>query len=414
MPAKFFVFVAIFGLMLTGSSAFALTEIKRAELISVVLDAIEHRLDQNGPQVTKQADNTPVSTPVTYTKPANFFSDFTIRSAFLDILALHRSYTSPITCFNTQEDIIPDLPLSGEGDFEDLFSLNSFDQAWVKLNLGVHYGYFSGNTNYQIGFNGGKSELEFSLKSESVIGPKFALVFPRARFWWEGAGYISTNDESGEMQDSDWGTDDVLTSDTLSDAFLKLYIWDSSVGYVLWNGVYAAEQHDWDMALSFLGGFRHEHFKYMIYNLRDVSETITVDVGTAPVLEYRVKYDLPYLGFKFNLAQTEEVWGLSTKAAFSPFAHAEDFDDHLLRGKRSISVCNGWAWLVGLNLFYHLNDALTLQGGVDYANIRTAGEQVQRWYRAEGAVPAGTRVTGIDADIISNQVYYWGRFNYKF
>jgi hypothetical protein len=70
--------------------------------------------------------------------------------------------------------------------------------------------------------------------------------------------------------------------------------------------------------------------------------------------------------------------------------------------------------MVGLNLFNNLNDFWSLQGGIDYARIRTSGEQVQIWYLDEGSTAAGTVVGGIDDDIFPNQVYYWGRINYKF
>lgn len=410
--ALFCVILVVFSVL----PAWAQPQGERKDIICASLDAIECRLD---------GQETLPSPSQTQVRNHGFFSDFSFTSPILDALSLYRRFSFPILCFNDDEELtldlsLEDLPetisLSDESEIEDFIFLDSLGEKAVELYLGAHYGYLGGHTLYQISFDGGKSELEFPLESWSVLGVRFAANFPKSKLLFENTGYISTNDESGDMYDSDWGADDVLTSDTVSDAYLKLLIWDTSLGYTFWNNLYADYGYnEWNVAFTALGGYRHEYFKYMIYNLYNTSRTICTNTG--PVLKYRVTYNIPYLGLKINLAKPQADWGIGTRFCFSPFVRAKDFDDHLLRDKRTFGECRGWAAMVGANLFYHLNDSWTLQGGVDYANIRTAGEQTQEWYGDDPAGAGdetGSSVGGIDDNIYSNQLYYWGRINYQF
>jgi outer membrane protease len=401
---------------LSFTLAYAQIAVERNDIICATLDAIELKFSRQDILAAKDKENDPFFKVLPHTKSQNFFSDFVVRYPFSHIFSLGKKITWPIFYFNgTEQTLGPseqmptqELIFNDEINFEDFTLLSAVDTDWVHFYLGTHVGYFNGCTNYEIGFDGGRSELEFPLKSIGVAGLKVVTVIPKIRLFLDNSGYISTRDRSGTMTDTDWDATETIISDTDSKAFLNLLIWDSSLGYAFWRTL--SLDLDWNIALSLLGGYRYENFKYMIYDV-NVSDTTLAE---GPVLEYVVRYSVPYFGLKVNLSQQAADWGLSTKLCFSPFVQAKDFDDHLLRGKRAFGEGRGWAAMAGLNLFYNLNDFWTLQGGIDYARIRTSGEQVQIWYLDEGSTVAGTVVGGIDDDIFSNQVYYWGRINYKF
>lgn len=412
MSNKIVPFFVIVGSVFSFSQVSAFAEISRQGIISAALDTIEQ--DQREKQ-----DLT-----------SNFFSDFSIRSPLLDIFSLYRRWTSPILMFDGIEDGALDryernLAIRPAPDTEselDYFSglVRNIDLGGLELYFGTHCGYLSGHTNYEISFDGGRSELEFPLDNMGVSGVRFGVVIPQTGFTFDNAFYVNLVEASGTMKDTDWGANEATISDTNSDALIDLLIWDTHLDCVFWrNGRrnYDYNNNTYNLSLSALGGYRHEYFKY---DIRDVYNAWTgACTTTGSVLEYRVTYNIPYFGLKLNFGYERPNRGLndlsiSTRACFSPFVRANDFDDHLLRGKRSIAECQGWAGMLGLDIFYHFSDSWTLQGGIDYAKIQAAGEQVQRWYLDEGDTPAGYTIGGIDDKIYSNQVLFWGRLNYRF
>ncbi|MBN2097402.1 MAG: hypothetical protein JW714_02855 [Candidatus Omnitrophica bacterium] len=410
MHTKIAVFFTITAVFCFAALAAAQEEIRRDGIICATLDAIEHR-------------HQPPLEVVPSTKTASFFSDFAVTSPLLDTFSLWRTLSSPILCFDEEElidididqielsdqDLGETISLSDEIGLDEPLLLDSLGEEFFKLYLGLQYGYMGGRTNYEIDPATGKTEKEYSLKNYSVVGAKVTAAFPRMKLILDNAGYISLYDRGGKMHDTNYNTTGELSSDTYSEAYLKLLIWDSSLGYVLWQNF--SPDHDYEqynMTVSVLGGYRHEYFKYKLYDVYDTSTEATISTG--PMSKYRVTYNIPYLGLKISIAKPEANWGLSLRPCYSPFVRARDVDDDFT-SERFFGEATGWAAMMAANLFWNINNHWTLQGGIDYANVRTRGEQTQTWY---SGASAGTQTSGIQDRISSNQLYYWARINYNF
>jgi outer membrane protease len=293
--------------------------------------------------------------------------------------------------------------------------------------FGISLGYLTGNTLYHISSydatGGVESELEFPLKTPlfSVAGGyigrdrKGREEF-RVTFQW----ITNIGDGSGQMKDSDWFTDSVdislvgathqgLDIYSTSDITLRANILDLRGSYNAWRSK--------EVSIGPFGGILYQRFEYDASNANQVGYGPYAPVYTGfilgPVLTYDVTYVIPYAGIHAALLALRNFTAVA-ELGFSPIVSASDEDDHLLRGKVAKGSTTGTAFLATLSAQWDLKneDSILLQG--QYLKIDTSGTQTQTWYRAEGSIPAGTVVTGINDKITSQQTSVNILFSHRF
>jgi outer membrane protease len=274
-------------------------------------------------------------------------------------------------------------------------------------------GTMTGHTTYRISASDGvssvASELEFPLQGV-LAGVSLRAASPAsedgARWTLEGTLLHTITELSGTMKDSDWLDGPAETAPppngagaphpgkdifSTSTAFLSALVLEGRVGRQF--PVTPA------LRLSPVVGFLYQSFSY---DVRDV-----VQVGYGPwapistgnvsgrVLTYDVSYRAPYVGGRADW--TSGSVAVSLDAWVSPFASAEDVDNHLLRFKRSTTSADGTAWQARLEGRFALGaeDALALQGSA--VGFSATGPQTQTFYAGPNAGLTGS----IDARITS-------------
>jgi len=97
-------------------------------------------------------------------------------------------------------------------------------------------------------------------------------------------------------------------------------------------------------------------------------------------LKYRVSFRLPYAQARMDLGNTFVATGL-----WSPWAGANDEDDHVLRNKSGRATAHGHAYGYGIRgqvpvARFRNAGTLLIGGGYEYLGITTGGTQDQRYY----------------------------------
>jgi outer membrane protease len=312
------------------------------------------------------------------------------------------------------------------------FAASSFDKKTEDGLFGVGLGYLNGNTLYHISSydatGGIESELEFPLNT-FLLGLEFGYIGRNDRgqddlkvgIQW----FRNIDNGSGKLKDSDWISGTAETSPppnglgfpahpgldiySESDISLKANIIDLRASYNYWPST--------SLALGPMGGLLYQNFQY------DASNVTQVGYGpyaagytgsiSGPVLTYEVTYVVPYLGVHSELLVSRSFKAF-LDLGYSPWASAEDKDDHLKRGKLAKGSTTGNAFLAALTAQWDIenNNFFLIRG--QYLKIDTTGTQTQTWYRAEGTTPAGTTITGINDKITSKQIFAAVLFNHRF
>jgi outer membrane protease len=305
------------------------------------------------------------------------------------------------------------------------FAVSSFDRNSEEGMFGFGPGYLTGSTLYHISAydatGGIESELEFPLNT--------------VLFSLEG-GYVSKNTKgqdafkiglqwstnlgngSGKLKDSDWlsGTAETgpppnglglpahpgLDIYSESDIVLKANSIDLRASYNFWVSP--------DVAFGPMGGLIYQNFQFDARNVKQVgygpyAPGFTGSVS-GPVLTYKVTYTIPYLGIHYEMFVSKKFQA-AVDIGYSPWASAEDTDDHVLRGKRSTGSTSGSSHLTTVTAQWDIKDNIFFLLRGQYLKIDTTGTQTQTWYRSEvtssGTIPAGTTITGINDKITSQQ-----------
>jgi len=294
-------------------------------------------------------------------------------------------------------------------------------QSSNDITFGLGIGYLNGNTLYHISSydttgQGIESELEFPLKTFlfSIQGG-YLSKDPKGRdkvkitLQW----LTSIDHGSGKLKDSDWLTNDYdiqappsppnppnsgyphpgkdIYSE--SDISLKANIIDIRGSYNNWiSGT---------LSVGPSGGFLYQKFQFDASNVQQVgygpySPWYTVTVP-GKVLTYEVTYAIPYLGVHSQI-QLGHQFQTIIDLGYSPWAWADDKDDHVLRQKVSKASTTGKAYLAAATMQWNIQDNDCLQVGGQYLKIDTTGTQTQTFYDGSGLV-----YTGINDKITSQQ-----------
>lgn len=268
----------------------------------------------------------------------------------------------------------------------------------TEINIMTGIERMSGDSTYQIG-----GKVETTTDSGYVRFPISELMFPLDIYMasvgcsvdiekkWNFRTYLkkSTTRDAGKMEDSDWGINyyeidwwmdpNSLDIYSESDAELDALKFELNIQYSLLN-----EPYEYLNLLITAGcGFLYQKYDFEVSNLDQwypsLNEYFGYDIGhdyeKGKVLTYEINYSIPYImiGTKFDI---QDIFYISAEFGYSPFARAEDEDDHILRSKISKGDCDGDAKLLSLELLYSIPwiDKMFLMLDLDYFEIDTKGE----------------------------------------
>lgn len=274
------------------------------------------------------------------------------------------------------------------GSFEDL-SDSRFGLSIGRIN-GMTLFHIS---SYDLSGSGVESELEFPLDT-ILFGIEGSYRNTGKR---ETGGYLfryalltNLDGGRGKMKDSDWLTDDLdvslvgsphpgLDIYSESDIDLNALIIDLRLSFD------ASSEEEWDMGP--LLGLLFEKFSY------DASNVVQVGYGpyaagysgsvSGLVLTYDVTYIVPFLGMHAAFHSPPSVRVL-LDLGYSPWAMAEDRDDHVLRSKLSEASATGNAFLSTLAAQWEIGNRSSIELRGEYLRIDTKGSQNQTFYDGSG------------------------------
>lgn len=310
------------------------------------------------------------------------------------------------------------LSLSGVAQAEP-----SGQKGLDSKTFGIGLGYLTGNTLYHISSydtagNGIESELEFPLNT-MLLG-------------LEG-GYVGRNDQgrealkvtvqwftsigsgSGKLKDSDWLSDSVDITEvgsvhpgldiySESDIDLNANIVDLQASYNFW----ASD----GFAVGPLGGLLYQYFEFDASNVHQVGFGPYAPGYTGSVsglvLTYEVTYVVPYIGIHSEMV-VSRGFEASVDLGYSPWASAEDKDDHVLRKKVAQASTTGKAYLAGAAVKWDFQENDRFVVGLQYLKIDTSGTQSQTFYDG-----SGLQFTGINDKIESQQTTVTFLYSHRF
>ncbi len=273
-------------------------------------------------------------------------------------------------------------------------------RTW-ELDLTVPLGGFGGHTTYRTDFSdptgAGTSQLEFPLDAPAV-GVRARATIRREgrpdRFAFQVAFLSSFASGKGTLKDSDWisdsidvqmvgsahpGLDIYSESDTSLDAkiFEGRAVWELSVAPGL--------------GISPMIGVQWQRFQLTASNVRQIgygpyAAQFTGNVP-GPGIDYQVAYLAPYAGAEAKYERG--AFALAADLWVSPFASAEDRDDHLLRGRLATTSATGAAWQASLGARFSFagSDAVQLEGS--YVGYSVSGSQHVTMYAGPDAGQGG-------------------------
>lgn len=281
-------------------------------------------------------------------------------------------------------------------------------------------GYLSGNTTYRIDIydqsSGGEilSELMFPLNT-LLLGLEAGYITKdaRTRDAWKFslACSIDAGTVSGKLEDSDWMNDVVDTTlvgatnpgkDIYSESSVDLNarMLDLRISRSCWLSD--------SLAVGPLAGYLYQSFEFTARDVNQVGygpyASSYSGVFSGKVLNYEVTYQIPYAGIHSEVPAGTR-FRMTFDLGYSPWAKAEDEDDHVLRTKKAQAKASGSAWLAALAAQWELkdNNFIIIRG--EYRKIETTGSQTQYWYgNTSGEPPAGTSITGVSDRITSEQI----------
>jgi hypothetical protein len=267
------------------------------------------------------------------------------------------------------------------------------ENGW-DLRFAVGMEMAGGDTTYRIAADDGlssvESELEFPLHSlmlrfdGGLAGPRTSTG---SRFMLGTSVLFSPRGRSGSgtMKDSDWlsGAAEISTVGaphdgkdiySESDAQLDALVLDARAS---WE--FPASR---TFVIAPMLGILYQRFVFDVSNVNQVGYGPYAPgfTGSAPgsVLDYRVEYTVPYVGARAELGSG--AFAVTTDAWYSPFAWADDRDDHILRAKLSETSASGTAWQASLGARFSITAHDFLHAQASTVRVSTSGTQHQRFY----------------------------------
>jgi outer membrane protease len=272
--------------------------------------------------------------------------------------------------------------------------------ALAGVDFSVGGGYLAGDTQYQIGgrtlFADGSadnihfplSELSFPLDSYVVkgqididFGKKWGLML---------TAETNVTDDSGKMEDSDWGLNEGSPIDQLdvyseSETEMDMHAFEGKLSYQLYQGYYGetalnSETGNSNIIFSYTVGlgYKYQKYDFDVYDLDQwypSAPNVPHDYVDGLVLTYEAEYQIPYLELGMKMSAYEKFL-LDLSVAYAPYVAFKDKDQHLLRGKVNIAD-HGWdgdALMLNLNMRYYISGDWYLQADFEAMKITSEGQ----------------------------------------
>lgn len=271
--------------------------------------------------------------------------------------------------------------------------------AMAGVDVSVSGGYLAGNTQYQIGgytvladgsalnIHFPLSELDFPLDSYVVKGQIEADFADR----WGLLLSAETNltDDSGKMEDSDWGINEGSPTTQLdifseSDTDVDMHAFEGKLTYQIYQGYYGENALSSDIGNSDLKfsytvglGYKYQKFDFDVSNLNQwypSSPSTPADIVDGLVLKYEAEYQIPYLELGMKMT-TPERFAMELAVAYAPLVDFKEVDQHLLRNLVSPADhdWNGDALMAHLNVRYNLTQSWFVKAEFEAMMIESEG-----------------------------------------
>lgn len=262
---------------------------------------------------------------------------------------------------------------------------------WTRgeLKMGVEKWY--GDNTYQIGFPVYDyatlshfegyfpfSELEFPL-DVVMFAVQYDLEIKKR--WMLSFGFKTDLDHSGDdMEDRDWLTAanpdrlDVYSDSNVTE--FDAYEYDVNVKFKYLMA------RSWSLDAGI--GYLYQKYKYETalntqYSPSGLPGYYFAWDGRTPSIKYDIYYRIPYvqLGGSVTFAKRFTV---IANASYSPIVHAEDEDQHLLRGKVNRGNLDGDSWMVDMEARYQINRNWFVGLEYGYKKIEVDGKMKALFY----------------------------------
>ena len=283
-----------------------------------------------------------------------------------------------------------------------------------RLAISAGLARMSGDTTYRIGGNvalaNGRttrlrfpiSELKFPL--DVILGKIEANARVTKKLSARLVVSKSLTENAGKIQDSDWGAfyldglpalgPDSLDIYSESDADLDATMVGISLRYRLVDRARSR--------LSVGAGYLHQQLTYDVSNLdqwypslqRPPFYYFKHEYAAGKIGEYEVTYSIPYLEVagQYQIANRLKVEGVISLA---PRVTAEDYDNHILRGKISEGTADGNAVMTALKAHMDFSKNRYIEISIEHVRISTEGTEDQ--------AQSGVFFARVDDEIESNQ-----------
>ena len=129
------------------------------------------------------------------------------------------------------------------------------------------------------------------------------------------------------------------------------------------------------------------------------------EIISGKVLTYEIKYNIPYVKIAIEFMYKNNSH-FQTSIGYSQIVDVEDYDNHILRSKRSRGECEGDAILFSLSGRYCFINNLFFTLQFDYITVEAEGRQKQR--------QDGIYIGSIDQKITSKQKFLSFESGYRF
>jgi len=278
--------------------------------------------------------------------------------------------------------------------------------AW-RVELALPVATISGHTTYRISdsdaYGSVASELEFPLHGVlSGVQAQLAKGSEpgNGRVVFRVSGLLSLADARGTVKDSDWITGVYETYDPDTGTYRAPHdgkdIYSTSRGVLETRVIDARAEWELDtrvrgLVVAPMVGVLYQRFHFDVYDANQVGYGSWAGyTGFVPgkVLDYGVTYWARYVGVKAALGTGR--FGATADLWFSPWASADDKDDHLARAKLSTSTASGTAWQASAGARLALGAWDSLQAQASLLRIEASGTQHQSFYAGPYAGQSGT------------------------
>jgi len=298
--------------------------------------------------------------------------------------------------------------------------------AQVRFSVAAGAAALRGDATYSIGgaysgpigtgtVNDPLSELTFPLDvTLATLAVAAEAPLSRGTLLVAGEFARSVTEDAGTLRDRDWtrrDRPDLITISSESDARLDAAVADLRLSWRLLEvggAAFGLPREQGGAWLAVGAGYLWQRFSFEAYDLQQLAAEAEGVAGRAgKVAEYEALYRIPYAEVSAGLAfgsPAGAALSVEGRLGASPWAMADDVDDHLLRAKRSEGDCSGTALHASVRTRAAAG-RFFLEGSVGLTTLEASGVQRQTRYEDTSEGPAGV-IADIGQSISSGQTRF--------